>query len=125
MLVLLPDTTYKISESYRRLLAYHPSTYNRQLPKTKGSRPMPTSYAYFQKRIVPLEEARVPVMTHAFLYGTGVFEGIRGNWSDDRGEILLFRLAEHFERIKMSAQIMHIGLSLSVDELSDICTQVV
>ena len=86
---------------------------------------MPTSYAYFQKRIVPLEEARVPVMTHAFLYGTGVFEGIRGNWSDDRGEILLFRPREHFERIKMSAQIMHIGLSLSVDELSDICTQVV
>jgi len=86
---------------------------------------MPTSYAYFQKRIVPLEEARVPVMTHAFLYGTGVFEGIRGNWSDERGEILLFRPHEHFERIKMSAQIMHIDLPLSADELCDICAQVV
>jgi len=86
---------------------------------------MPTSYAYFQKRIVPLEEARVPVMTHAFLYGTGVFEGIRGNWSDERGEILLFRPREHFERIKMSAHIMHIDLSLTVDELTDICAQVV
>jgi len=86
---------------------------------------MPTQYAYFQKRIVPLEEARVPVMTHAFLYGTGVFEGIRGNWSDNRGEILLFRAREHFERLKMSAQIMHIGLQHSVDELMDICERVV
>ncbi len=86
---------------------------------------MPTSYAYFQKRIVPLEAAKVPVMTHAFLYGTGVFEGIRGNWSEERGAILLFRAREHFERIKMSAQIMHIDLPLSVDELLDICVQVV
>jgi branched-chain amino acid aminotransferase len=86
---------------------------------------MPTQYAYFQKRIVPLEEARVPVMTHAFLYGTGVFEGIRGNWSDDQGATLLFRAREHFERLKMSAQIMHIGMEQSVDELMDICERVV
>ena len=31
---------------------------------------MATPYCYFQKRIVPLEEAKVGVMTHAFLYGT-------------------------------------------------------
>lgn len=37
------------------------------------------SYAYFRKRIVPLEEAKVGIMTHALNYGTGVFEGIRGN----------------------------------------------
>lgn len=86
---------------------------------------MPTSYAYFQKRIVPLEEARIPVMTHAFLYGTGVFEGVRGNWSEERGEILLFRLREHFERLRLSGQIIGIGLEPSTDELVDICEQVV
>ena len=74
---------------------------------------MGTSYAYLQKRIVPLEEAKVPVMTHAFLYGTAVFEGVRGNWSDERGETLLFRPREHFERLKQSAHIMHIGLPQS------------
>lgn len=86
---------------------------------------MPTSYAYFQKRIVPLEEARVPVMTHAFLYGTGVFEGIRGNWSEERGEVLLFRLREHFERLHLSGHIMQIHIEQSVDELIDICQRVV
>lgn len=86
---------------------------------------MPTSYAWFQKRIVPLEEARIPVMTHAFLYGTAVFEGIRGNWSDERGEVLLFRVEEHYERLKQSAHIMHVGLPQSAAELTDITTRVV
>ncbi len=86
---------------------------------------MPTSYAYLQKRIVPLEEAKVSVMTHAFLYGTGVFEGVRGNWSEERGETLLFRPREHFERLKMSSHIMRIGLPQSAEELVDITARVV
>jgi branched-chain amino acid aminotransferase len=86
---------------------------------------MAASYAYLQKRIVPLEEAKVSVMTHAFLYGTGVFEGIRGNWSEDQGCTLLFRPREHFQRLKYSARIMHIGLSMSVDEMEAVCEEVV
>lgn len=86
---------------------------------------MAASYAYLQKRIVRLEEAKVSVMTHAFLYGTAVFEGIRGNWSDEQGRTLLFRPREHFERLKQSARIMHIGLPQSVDELASICEDVV
>lgn len=86
---------------------------------------MGAPHAYFQKRIVPLEDARVGVMTHAFLYGTAVFEGVRGNWSDERGETLIFRPNEHFERLKKSAHIMHIGLPESVDQLTEICAQVV
>ncbi|TAK60456.1 MAG: branched-chain amino acid transaminase [Dehalococcoidia bacterium] len=86
---------------------------------------MPSSYAYLQKRIVPLEEAKVGVMTHAFLYGTAVFEGIRGNWSDERGETLIFRPLEHFQRLKKSAHIMHIGLPQSAEELVDITCRVV
>jgi branched-chain amino acid aminotransferase len=86
---------------------------------------MGASYCYLQKRIVPLEEARLPVMTHAFLYGTAVFEGLRGNWNEERGETLIFRPIEHFERLKKSAHIMRIGLPQAVGELSDICAEVV
>ncbi|HYM15860.1 MAG TPA: branched-chain amino acid transaminase [Dehalococcoidia bacterium] len=85
---------------------------------------MGTSYAYLQKRIVPLEEAKVSVMTHAFLYGTGVFEGVRGNWSEEQGQTLLFRPREHFERLKRSAHIMHIGLPQTAEELTEICVEV-
>ena len=45
---------------------------------------MSTPYAYFKKQIVPLADAKMGIMTHAFNYGTGVFEGIRGNWNAGR-----------------------------------------
>jgi branched-chain amino acid aminotransferase len=78
---------------------------------------MPTPYAYFQGKIVPIEEAKISVMTHAFHYGTAVFEGIRGNWNEDDGCHYLFRMREHYERLAMSARVMMLNLADSVDEL--------
>ena len=31
-------------------------------------------YAFFQKQFIPLEEAKIGIMTHAFHYGTAVFD---------------------------------------------------
>lgn len=86
---------------------------------------MATPHAYFQKQIVPLEQAKIGVMTHAFNYGTAVFEGIRGNWNADEGKIYLFRLREHYQRLHMSSRIMMLDLQLSVDELCDLTVDVV
>lgn len=83
------------------------------------------AYAYFRKRIVPLEEANVNIMTHALNYGTGCFEGIRGNWNEDHEQIYLFRLRDHFERLKRSARILRIEISETVDELCEITTDLV
>jgi branched-chain amino acid aminotransferase len=82
-------------------------------------------YAYFQRQIVPLAEARIGVMTHAFNYGTAVFEGIRGNWNAEREQLYLFRVRDHYERLKRSCKILQIGLPYSVDELADLTVQVV
>jgi len=54
------------------------------------------SYAFFQKQLIPLEEARIGIMTHALHYGTAVFEGIRGNWNNEQQQIYVFRLQEHY-----------------------------
>lgn len=83
------------------------------------------SFAYFRKRIVPLEEAKVGIMTHALNYGTGCFEGIRGNWNAEDEQIYLFRVREHYERLMRSAQILRIEIQESVDELCDITLEVV
>jgi branched-chain amino acid aminotransferase len=83
------------------------------------------SYAYFRKRIVPLEEANVNIMTHALNYGTGCFEGIRGNWNPQHEQLYLFRVREHFERLMRSARILRIEISETVDELCEITTEIV
>jgi len=86
---------------------------------------MPTPYAYFQGNIVPLSEAKIGVMTHAFNYGTAVFEGIRGNWNDDDQTTYLFRLREHFERLGQSSKILTLQMHQAVDQLCEIAVELV
>ncbi|MGD0780171.1 MAG: branched-chain amino acid transaminase [Dehalococcoidales bacterium] len=75
------------------------------------------SYAYFQKQIIPLEEAKIGIMTHFLHYGTAVFEGIRGNWNDKQKQTYIFRLKEHYERLAQGCRILNITLPLTIDEL--------
>jgi branched-chain amino acid aminotransferase len=86
---------------------------------------MPTPYAYLRKQIVPLSEAKIGVMTHAFNYGTGVFEGIRGNWNADDESIYLFRPQDHLKRLKASGRIMMIGIEETVEEMMNLITRLV
>jgi branched-chain amino acid aminotransferase len=82
-------------------------------------------YAFFQGSIVPFEEAKVGVMTHALNYGTGVFEGIRGYWNDQKEEIYVFRLREHFIRFLKNTKMVCIHVDMTVDELVDLTLQLV
>ncbi|TMF08554.1 MAG: branched-chain amino acid transaminase [Chloroflexi bacterium] len=86
---------------------------------------MATPYAYFKREIVPLSEAKIGVMTHAFNYGTAVFEGVRGNWNEDEGQIYVFRMKEHYDRLRRSCRIMRIDFPYENEELSSITTQLV
>ncbi|MCH7616804.1 MAG: branched-chain amino acid transaminase [Chloroflexi bacterium] len=86
---------------------------------------MATPYAYFKKEIVPLSEAKIGIMTHAFNYGTGVFEGIRGNWNEDEDQIYVFRIKEHFDRLRKSCKIMQIDFQYETEELISLVTKLV
>lgn len=84
-----------------------------------------SSYAFFQKKFVPLSEAKIGVMTHALHYGTAIFEGIRGNWNSEQKQIYLFRLREHYERLEKGCRVMKINLAYSVDELCRITVELI
>jgi branched-chain amino acid aminotransferase len=81
------------------------------------------SFCYFHKQFIPMDEAKVGVMTSALHYGTGVFEGIRGNWNADKGQMYIFRLKEHFERLTNGGKMLKIDLGHSVDELIKITVE--
>jgi branched-chain amino acid aminotransferase len=85
---------------------------------------MPQPHAYFQGQVVPLEEAKIGVMTHAFNYGTAVFEGIRGNWNPDDQTIYLFRMREHYERLVKSCKILQLDLEESIDRLCELTVEI-
>ena len=83
------------------------------------------SYAYFQKKIVPLEDAKIGIMTHFIHYGTGVFEGIRGNWNAKQKQTYIFRMKEHYQRLINGAKILQIKLPISLDEMCQKTIEVV
>ncbi|MCJ7622106.1 MAG: branched-chain amino acid transaminase [Anaerolineaceae bacterium] len=74
-------------------------------------------FAFFEGKIVPLEQAKISIMTHAFNYGTACFEGIRAYWNTEEKQLLVFRLPEHYERLRQSTHIMMIDLKYNVEEL--------
>jgi len=79
---------------------------------------------YFQGDYVALGDARIPIMTHAFLYGTGVFEGIRAYWNPDERQLYALRVKEHIVRLRNSSKIMLMAEIPSVDEFTEIVLQV-
>jgi len=78
---------------------------------------MSQSLAYFRGQIVPIEQANVNVMTHALHYGTAVFEGIRGNWSESEGKMFVFRMREHYVRLLQGCKMLMMDIGKTADEL--------
>ena len=79
-----------------------------------------TQFAFFKGRIVPIEEAKISVMTHALNYGTACFEGIRAYWNADEEQLFVFQLRAHYERLLRSMGIMLMERRYSAEELSQI-----
>jgi len=67
-------------------------------------------------KILPLESAKVSLLTHGLHYGTGVFEGIR-TYKQKAGGGAVFRLREHMERMVDSLKILDLKCPYSLDEL--------
>lgn len=66
---------------------------------------------YLNGKFVPKEEAKVSVFDHGFLYGDGVFEGIRAY------EGKVFKLREHIERLYASARAISLEIPMSQEEM--------
>ncbi len=79
--------------------------------------------AYFEGNWVALRDAKVSIMTHAFMYGTATFEGIRGYWNAEQGKLYALFVPEHMERIRNSAKMLLMEDVPSVDELVGIVVE--
>jgi branched-chain amino acid aminotransferase len=90
-----------------------------------GAPPSDELITYFEGSYVPLRDAKVSVMTHAFMYGTAVFEGIRAYWNEDQGMLYGLKLREHMERIRRNAGMLFMDDLPAVDELVRIVVETV
>lgn len=70
-------------------------------------------WIFLNDELVKKEDAKISVYDHGFLYGDGVFEGIRvynGN---------IFRMKEHLDRLYDSARSIMLNIPYSLEELTE------
>jgi len=75
------------------------------------------SWVFFNGEIKRYADAKIGLLTHGLNYGTGIFEGIRAYWSDQREQLYVLRMPEHFERMKRNAHTLQMEIPHSVAEL--------
>ena len=92
---------------------------------TPQPRPLDELIAYFEGDYVALKDAKVSIMTHAFMYGTATFEGIRGYWNAEQGQLYGLFIREHLERLRNSAKMLLMDPVPSVDELFAIVVETI
>jgi branched-chain amino acid aminotransferase len=77
------------------------------------------SQIFMNGRLVPKEQATVSVYDHGFLYGDGVFEGIRAYGGN------VFRLRDHLDRLYDSARSILLEIPYTKDEFEQIVVDTV
>jgi len=73
-----------------------------------------TIQIYINGEFFPKEEAKISVFDHGFLYGDGIFEGIRAY--DGR----VFRLKEHIDRLYNGARGILLEIPLTKEEMTEV-----
>ena len=73
--------------------------------------------------LVDWADAKIHVGTHGLHYGSGVFEGIRA-YETAKGSAV-FRLTDHLGRLHNSANLLHMQLPYSIEELKSACLELI
>ena len=101
---------------------------DQRTPTPAAARPpvqMDDLICYFEGAYIPMRDARVSIMTHAFMYGTAVFEGIRAYWNAEEGQLYGLKIREHIDRIRRNASMLLMDGLPSVEELSGLLIETV
>jgi branched-chain amino acid aminotransferase len=78
---------------------------------------------WFDGKLVPFDDAKVHVLTHALHYGIGVFEGIRAYKGAD-GRPAVFRLRDHVQRLYDSAHVILMDIPMPPERIEAACVEV-
>lgn len=76
-------------------------------------------FIWLDGKMIPWRDANTHILTHALHYGSAVFEGIRAYGGT------IFKLSEHSQRLKDSAEMLDFEVPYSVAEIDQICREVV
>ena len=99
------------NESYRSQTKTISNKVGNIQPSVGGVTVSTEALIYINGEYYPKSEAKISVFDHGFLYGDGVFEGIRAYNG------IVFKLKEHVSRLYQSAHVMNLDIPLTKDQM--------
>jgi branched-chain amino acid aminotransferase len=78
---------------------------------------LPEQIAWVEGQIVSANEARVPILDHGFLFGDGVFEGIRITPAG------IFRFEDHMKRLSTAARAVGIEIDGGIEQVREVARE--
>jgi branched-chain amino acid aminotransferase len=82
-------------------------------------------YAFFEGKIVPMENAKLSIATNALQYGNAIFGGIRGYKEKNGKTLYIFRLKDHYLRLSKSLAIINKSIRYEADKLCEITLELI
>ena len=83
---------------------------------TSAGRETP-KYVWHDSQIVPYESAKIHALSTAFKYAAIVYEGLRGYWNQESGQLYIFRVPDHLRRLEDSAKVARMTIPASRAEI--------
>lgn len=102
-------------------------TTGRVAPTAVAESAEPDHYDYWVFRdgdYLRYRDVSLRLMTHAFSYGTGCFEGMRAYWNETHGQLYVLQAVPHFQRLLRSARVLRVSIPYSVAQLVEAAREV-
>jgi len=77
-----------------------------------------TNLVHFEGALIPDAEAKISVLSPAFVRGPVAYETLQGYWSQDHDNLCLFRLHDHLRRLHASMRILRFQQIFSFEEIT-------
>lgn len=61
---------------------------------------------WFKGEIIPIEQAKINVLSPTSQFGANVFEGLRAYWNASKQQLYVFKLSEHIARLQNSMKML-------------------
>ena len=76
-------------------------------------------------KVLPVEDAKVNVLSPTSQFGANVFEGIRCYWSEENNKLYAFRLEDHFNRLLRSVKLFRFENRYTLEDLKQSFVEVI
>lgn len=75
--------------------------------------------------IVPVNDAKINVLSPTSQFGLNVFEGIRCYWNEEQKRLYAFRLETHYKRLLRSARLLQLDCPYTIEQMKQALFDVV